>query len=164
MKQSVGIALKIGRSDITGNWFSKEVLSTALANYKNSNRQFGELGHPDRVNVDLNQISHKVTKSELTDKGILVEITTMPTIEGQTLEKLIERGAVTRISPRMLGRIDPKTQEVTDLEIIAFDVMPEYPLPLVEPSKEFQNFIYGTVLGLVLVILMSYWVDYAILQ
>ncbi len=68
----------------------------------------GELDHPPSPKINVNKISHKITKLKLAEDGaVLAEMTVLDTDEGRTLKKLIDGGVKLGVSTRGLGGVKP---------------------------------------------------------
>lgn len=68
----------------------------------------GELDHPPTPKININKISHKITKLKMAPDGaVLAEMTVLDTAEGRTLKKLIDGGVQLGVSTRGLGGVKP---------------------------------------------------------
>ena len=68
----------------------------------------GELDHPPTPKINVNKISHKITKLKMAPDGaVLAEMVVLDTDEGQTLKKLIDGGVRLGVSTRGLGGVKP---------------------------------------------------------
>ncbi len=66
----------------------------------------GELGHPNSPPINIDKISHKITKLELAPDGaVLAEMVVLDTTQGKELKKLIEGGVRLGVSTRALGGV-----------------------------------------------------------
>ena len=54
------------------------------------NKLFGEIGYATTMNIDISQISHKITKLEFVGEDLYVEIETLPTPKGLILQQCLE--------------------------------------------------------------------------
>ena len=61
--------------------------------YVKKNRAFGELGHPDGPTVNLERVSHMITKLEPEGKNFIGEAKIMDTPYGKIVKGLINEGA-----------------------------------------------------------------------
>ena len=70
----------------------------------------GELDHPPTPKINVNKISHKITKLNIAEDGaVLAEMVVLDTDEGKTLKKLIDGGVKLGVSTRGLGGVKPYT-------------------------------------------------------
>jgi len=68
----------------------------------------GELDHPPTPKININKISHKITKLKMAPDGaVLAEMVVLDTDEGVTLKKLIDGGVRLGVSTRGLGGVKP---------------------------------------------------------
>jgi hypothetical protein len=68
----------------------------------------GELDHPPTPKINVNKISHKITKLKMAPDGaVLAEMVVLDTEEGRTLKKLIDGGVRLGVSTRGLGGVKP---------------------------------------------------------
>ena len=68
----------------------------------------GELDHPPTPKININKISHKITKLKMAPDGaVLAEMVVLDTAEGKTLKKLIDGGVRLGVSTRGLGGVKP---------------------------------------------------------
>lgn len=68
----------------------------------------GELDHPPVPKINVDKISHKITKIEMAPDGaVLAEMVVLDTTQGRELKKLIEGGVRLGVSTRALGGVKP---------------------------------------------------------
>ena len=68
----------------------------------------GELDHPPTPKININKISHKITRLKMAPDGaVLAEMVVLDTDEGRTLKKLIDGGVRLGVSTRGLGGVKP---------------------------------------------------------
>ena len=89
------------------NILEKEV-SRYNKEYVKKNRAFGELGHPDGPTVNLERVSHMITKLYPEDKNFIGEAKIMDTPYGKIVKNLINEGAMLGVSSRGMGSLEPK--------------------------------------------------------
>ena len=92
-----------------GRVYPKEVLENEVARYNrefiNKKRAFGELGHPDGPTVNLERVSHMITKLTPDGKNFIGEAKIMDTPYGKIVKGLIDEGAQLGVSSRGMGSI-----------------------------------------------------------
>jgi hypothetical protein len=76
--------------------------------YVNKNRAFGELGHPDGPTVNLERVSHMITKLHPDGKNFIGEAKIMDTPYGKIVKNLINEGAKLGVSSRGMGSLEPR--------------------------------------------------------
>ena len=104
-----GIFLQSDLKNRNGRVYPKEVLENEVARYNrefiNKKRAFGELGHPDGPTVNLERVSHMITKLSPDGKNFVGEAKIMDTPYGKIVKGLIDEGAQLGVSSRGMGSI-----------------------------------------------------------
>ena len=104
-----GIFLQSDLKNRNGRVYPKEVLENEVARYNrefiNKKRAFGELGHPDGPTVNLERVSHLITKLTPDGKNFIGEAKIMDTPYGKIVKGLIDEGAQLGVSSRGMGSI-----------------------------------------------------------
>ena len=75
--------------------------------YVSKNRAFGELGHPDGPTVNLDRVSHLITRLDRTDNDFVGEAKILNTPNGKIVRELINAGATLGVSSRGMGSLTP---------------------------------------------------------
>lgn len=117
-----------------------------------SKTAMGELDHPESSIVNLNNVSHNITKVWWEGNNVMGELVLLNTPSGKIAQELISAGIPLGISSRGMGSVRQigETVEVQDdFELVAFDLVsvpstPEaymYPMNegLLKEGKEYQN-------------------------
>ena len=76
--------------------------------YVQQKRAFGELGHPDGPTVNLERVSHMITKLYPDNKQFIGEAKVMDTPYGKIVKNLIDEGAKLGVSSRGMGSLEPQ--------------------------------------------------------
>ena len=76
--------------------------------YVDKKRAFGELGHPEGPTVNLDKVSHMITRLEPNGKNIIGEAKIMDTPNGKIVKTLMDEGATLGVSSRGMGSLEPK--------------------------------------------------------
>ena len=85
--------------------------------YVQQNRAFGELGHPDGPTVNLERVSHMITKLYPDSKNFIGEAKIMDTPYGKIVKNLIDEGAKLVVSSRGMGSLEPRK----DMQVVKDD-------------------------------------------
>ena len=106
-----GIFLQSDLKNRNGRVYPKQVLEQEVARYNrefiNKKRAFGELGHPDGPTVNLERVSHLITKLEGDGKGNYIgEAKITDTPYGKIVKSLIDEGAQLGVSSRGMGSLE----------------------------------------------------------
>ena len=76
----------------------------------NKKRAFGELGHPDGPTVNLERVSHMITRLKPEGKNFVGEAKIMDTPYGKIVKNLIDEGAQLGVSSRGMGSLQSGSQ------------------------------------------------------
>ncbi len=106
-----GVVSRAGAGNKNKRIYPMSVMESAVEALQEavSNGGFvGELDHPPTPKININKISHKITKLKMAPDGaVLAEMTVLDTVEGRTLKKLIDGGVQLGVSTRGLGGVKP---------------------------------------------------------
>ena len=95
-----------------GRIYPMPVLEKEVAKYNKNfvaeKRAFGELGHPDGPTVNLERVSHMITKLYPDGKNFIGEAKIMNTPMGKIVKNLMDEGAKLGVSSRGMGSLDSK--------------------------------------------------------
>ena len=135
-----------------GRVYPVEVMKKEVERYNeefvNKNRAFGELGHPDGPTINLDKVSHMITKLEQDGKNFMGRAKILTTPNGQIVRNLINDGAKLGVSSRGLGSLETRNgaqvvkddfQLATAADIVADPSAPE---AFVEGIMEGVEWVY----------------------
>lgn len=104
-----GIFLQSEVKNRNGRVYPREVLVREVNRYNKDfverKRAFGELGHPDGPTVNLERVSHMITKLTPEGRDFIGEAKIMNTPYGKIVKGLIDEGAQLGVSSRGMGSI-----------------------------------------------------------
>jgi len=104
-----GVVSRAGVKNKNGRIYPFPVMEQALASIKENITAggfVGELDHPPTPKINVNKISHKITKCEMAPDGaVLAEMVVLDTTEGRELKQLIKGGVRLGVSTRALGGV-----------------------------------------------------------
>jgi hypothetical protein len=107
-----GIFMQANIKNRNGRVYPKEVLMKEVKQYHtdfiSKNRAFGELGHPEGPTVNLDRVSHMITKLENDGDNFVGEANIMSTPMGNIVKSLMDEGATLGVSSRGMGSLDQK--------------------------------------------------------
>ena len=108
-----GIFMQANIKNRNGRVYPQEVLEKEVGRYNKEfvqrKRAFGELGHPDGPTVNLERVSHIITKLEGDSKGNYIgEAKITDTPYGKIVKSLIDEGAQLGVSSRGMGSLENK--------------------------------------------------------
>ena len=107
-----GIFLQSELKNRNGRVYPKDVLENEVKRYNqefvNKKRAFGELGHPDGPTINLERVSHMITKLYPDGNNFIGEAKIMNTPYGKIVKGLIDEGAQLGVSSRGMGSLVQK--------------------------------------------------------
>ena len=107
-----GIFMQADVKNRNGRVYPMEVLEKEVTKYNKNfireNRAFGELGHPEGPTVNLERVSHMITKLHPDGKNFIGEAKIMDTPMGQIVKNLMDEGGKLGVSSRGMGSLDSK--------------------------------------------------------
>ena len=107
-----GVFLQSEIKNRNGRVYPEAILAREVYRYNkefiNKNRAFGELGHPDGPTVNLDRVSHMVTKLYPDGKNFMGEAKIMDTPMGRIVKSLIDEGAQLGVSSRGMGPLEQR--------------------------------------------------------
>ena len=107
-----GVFLQSEIKNRNGRVYPRETLAKEVARYNkefvNQKRAFGELGHPDGPTVNLERVSHMITKLAPEGANFVGEAKIMNTPYGKIVKGLIDEGAQLGVSSRGMGSLETR--------------------------------------------------------
>ena len=107
-----GIFMQADVKNRNGRVYPMEILQKEVTRYNkkfiNENRAYGELGHPEGPTVNLERVSHMITKLHPDGKNFIGEAKIMNTPMGKIVKNLMNEGAKLGVSSRGMGSLDQK--------------------------------------------------------
>ena len=107
-----GVFMQADVKNRNGRVYPMEVLEKEVGKYNknfvNEKRAFGELGHPDGPTVNLERVSHMITKLQPQGKNFIGEAKIMDTPMGKIVKNLMDEGAKLGVSSRGMGSLRQK--------------------------------------------------------
>ena len=107
-----GIFMQSEIKNRNGRIYQKEVIQNEVKRYNKEfvqkDRAFGELGHPEGPTINLDKVSHLITKLEEDGNNFVGRAKILSTPNGQIVKNLIDDGAKLGVSSRGLGSLESK--------------------------------------------------------
>jgi hypothetical protein len=106
-----GIFMQAEQKNKNGRVYPFGVLSKEVDRYNNEyvakNRAFGELGHPDSPTINLDRVSHMITKLYPDGNNFIGKAKILDTPNGNIVKSLLDGGASLGVSTRGVGSLKP---------------------------------------------------------
>ena len=107
-----GVFMQGDLKNRNGRIYPMEVLNKEVKRYNeeyvNKNRAFGELGHPSGPTINLDRVSHLITKLTPEGSNVMGEAKILDTPMGNIVKSLIEGGGNLGVSSRGMGSLKDK--------------------------------------------------------
>ena len=107
-----GVFLQTNLKNRNGRIYPMNIMEKEVNRYNKEfikkNRAYGELGHPDGPTVNLDKVSHMVTKLEADGKNFIGEAKVMSTPMGKIVQNIMDDGGKLAVSSRGMGSLTKK--------------------------------------------------------
>lgn len=100
---------------------------------------FGECDHPQELTINLDRVSHMITKMWMDGNSGMGKLKIVPTPHGQIIRTLIEAGGKLGVSSRGSGNVDHRGY-VSDFEIVTVDIVAKPSAPNAYPQPVYEAF------------------------
>ena len=106
-----GIFMQAEKKNRNGRIYPRAILDREAdkynSNYIQKNRAFGELGHPDSPTINLDRVSHMITKLYPDGPNYIGRAKILDTPNGKIVKNLLDGGASLGVSTRGVGSLRP---------------------------------------------------------
>ena len=115
-----GIFMQADKQNRNGRVYPMNILSKEADRYNREyvakNRAFGELGHPENPQINLDRVSHMITKLYPDGTNFVGKAKILDTPNGKIVKSLLDGGASLGVSTRGVGSLRPHNgyQQVQD--------------------------------------------------
>ena len=125
-----GVIQRAEAKNQNGRIYPKEILEREVENYINGpvreSRALGELDHPESSVINLQNVSHNITKVWWDGDDVMGEVEVLSTPAGNILKELFRNGITVGISSRGMGSVKDNVNEGTvevqdDFELLCWD-------------------------------------------
>ena len=107
-----GIFMQADQKNRNGRIYPFNILQKEVIRYNKEfvaeGRAFGELGHPEGPTVNLDRVSHMITKLEADGKNFIGEAKLLSTPMGEIAKALIKDGGKLGVSSRGMGSLESR--------------------------------------------------------
>ena len=108
-----GVFMQADLKNRNGRVYPMETLNKEVSRFTkkfiNEKRAFGELGHPDGPTVNLERVSHMITKLYPDGKNFMGKAKITNTPYGNIVKSLIDEGAKLGVSSRGMGSLENRS-------------------------------------------------------
>jgi hypothetical protein len=103
----------------------------------------GELDHPQDLKINLDRVSHMITKMWMDGPNGYGKLKILPTPMGQLIQTMLESGVKLGVSSRGSGEVDGEGK-VQGFEIITVDVVAQPSAPGAYPTPVYEHLMNNT--------------------
>ena len=103
----------------------------------------GEVDHPQDLKINLDRVSHMITKMWMDGPNGYGKIKILPTPMGQLVQTMLESGVKLGVSSRGSGEVDSQGR-VQGFEIITVDVVAQPSAPGAYPTPVYEHLMNNT--------------------
>lgn len=101
----------------------------------------GECDHPEKLTINIDRVSHMITKMWMDGNAGIGKLKILPTPHGNIIRTLIESGVKLGVSSRGSGDVDDQGM-VSDFEIVTVDIVAKPSAPDAYPKPIYEA-LYG---------------------
>lgn len=113
-------------------------VKTAQQRIKESNGLFGELDHPQSLNINLDRISHVITEMRVEGNNVYGKAKLVNTPMGQIAKELVNSGVKLGVSSRGAGAVN-ESGGVSGYQFVTVDIVAQPSAPGAYPSTVFES-------------------------
>ncbi len=103
----------------------------------------GEVDHPQDLKINLDRVSHMITKMWMDGPNGYGKLKILPTPMGQLVQTMLESGVKLGVSSRGSGEVD-SSGKVQGFEIITVDVVAQPSAPGAYPTPVYEHLMNNT--------------------
>ena len=106
----------------------------------------GEVDHPADLKINLDRVSHVITKMWMDGPNGFGKMKIIPTPMGKIVHTMLDSGVKLGVSSRGSGEVDDSTGKVRNFEIVTVDIVAQPSAPNAYPQPVFEglmNMRYG---------------------
>jgi hypothetical protein len=99
----------------------------------------GEVDHPDDLKINLDRVSHMITRMWMDGPNGFGKLKILPTPMGQLVKTMLESGVKLGVSSRGSGNVNDVDGRVSDFEIITVDIVAQPSAPNAYPKAIYEG-------------------------
>jgi len=154
-----GVFLQADLKNRNGRMYPKEIMAKEVTRYVkeqvNTKRAYGELGHPEGPNINLDRVSHMIVSLREDGNNWIGRAKILDTPMGNIASSLIKEGAGLGVSSRGLGTL----KEVNGINEVQDDFMLATAADIVADPSAPDAYIQGIMEGKEWVFVKGVWQD-----
>lgn len=137
-----GIFIQTEKKNRNGRIYPKSLMEKCVQQYIKDRfpnektkkwRTFGELGHPDGIEINLHRVSHMITDLRWQGNDVIGKAKILDTEYGRIAESILKADGQLGVSSRGLGNVEESANSdsvlVTEYELITIDIVADPSAP-----------------------------------
>jgi hypothetical protein len=117
----------------------ESAVDTLNEQIQEGNSVLGEVDHPDDLKINLDRVSHMITKMWMDGPNGYGKLKILPTPMGQLVQTMLESGVKLGVSSRGSGNVNDLDGRVSDFEIITVDIVAQPSAPNAYPKAIYEG-------------------------
>lgn len=101
----------------------------------------GEVDHPEGLNINLDRVSHMITKMWMDGPDGYGKLKIIPTPMGQLVKTMLESQVKLGVSSRGSGNVSESSGHVSDFKIVTVDIVAQPSAPGAYPKAVFEGLL-----------------------
>ena len=139
----VGKFLGGARVNENGRVYPAHEIKNAVADLNETvnggNSILGEVDHPEGLTINLDRVSHMITKMWMEGADGFGKLKIIPTPMGQLVKTMLESGVKLGVSSRGSGNVSESTGHVSDFKIVTVDIVAQPSAPGAYPKAVYES-------------------------
>jgi len=117
----------------------EKAVSTINDQLKTGYSVLGEVDHPDDLKINLDRVSHMITRMWMEGNAGHGKLKLLPTPMGELVKAMITSGVKLGVSSRGSGQVNESSGHVSDFEIITVDIVAQPSAPHAYPKAVYES-------------------------
>jgi len=117
----------------------EKAVTTINSQIKDGYSVLGEVDHPDDLKINLDRVSHMITKMWMDGPTGFGKLKVLPTPMGELVKAMITSGVKLGVSSRGSGQVNEASGHVSDFEIITVDIVAQPSAPNAYPKAIYEG-------------------------
>jgi hypothetical protein len=138
-----GICIEGDKRNANGRVYPRRQIESAVTQINKQITEghsvLGEVDHPDDLKINLERVSHMITKMWCDDAIGYGKLKILPTPMGQLIKTMLESGVKLGVSSRGSGNVDDNSGQVSDFEIVTVDIVAQPSAPNAYPKAVYEG-------------------------
>lgn len=116
-----------------------KAVETVNAQLKEGYSVLGEVDHPDDLKINLDRVSHMITKMWMDGPTGMGKLKVLPTPMGELVKSMLTSGVKLGVSSRGSGQVNEASGHVSDFDIVTVDIVAQPSAPNAYPKAIYEG-------------------------